>query len=143
MDTQWEGPHWSVSPHNFAEEIAIPPRPVQLHDVTLRDGEECADLAYSVDAKVRIAEALALLGVRRTELFLTVPGWEAAARAIIARQLPLDIYVTWDPAKTPRLLDWAFATRWSGTGPATYISGTSCNGSAPNCSMRRYPRFVP
>jgi isopropylmalate/homocitrate/citramalate synthase len=94
-----------VSPHNFADEIAIPPRPVQLHDVTLRDGEECADLAYSVDAKVRIAEALAQLGVRRTELFLTVPGWEAAARAIIARQLPLDLYVTWDPAKTPRLLD--------------------------------------
>jgi len=104
-ETPWEGPHWSVSPHNFADEIAIPPRSVQLHDVTLRDGEECADLAYSVDAKVRIAEALALLGVRRTELFLTVPGWEAAARAIVARRLPLDLYVTWDPAKTPRLLD--------------------------------------
>ena len=73
MDTPWEGPHWSVSPHNFADEITIPPRPVQLHDVTLRDGEECADLAYSVDAKVRIAEALAQLGIRRTELFLTVP----------------------------------------------------------------------
>ncbi len=105
MNAAWEGPHWSVSPHNFAEEIAIPPRPVQLHDVTLRDGEECADLAYTVDAKVQIAEALAQLGIKRTELFLTVPGWEAAARAIIARQLPLDLYVTWDPLKTPRLLD--------------------------------------
>lgn len=105
MSTPWEGPHWSVSPHNFADEIAISPRPVQLHDVTLRDGEECADLAYSVDDKVRIAEALAQLGVRRTELFLTVPGWEAAARAIVARRLPLDLYVTWEPSKTPRLLD--------------------------------------
>ncbi len=67
----------------------------------------CADLAYSVDDKVRIAEALAQeLGVRRTELFLTVPGWEAAARAIVARRLPLfDLYVTWEPSKTPRLLD--------------------------------------
>ena len=105
MAEPWEGAHWSVSPHNFAAEIAIPPRPVQLHDVTLRDGEECADLAYSVDDKVRIAEALAHLGVRRTELFLTVPGWEAAARAIVARRLPLDLYVTWDPRKTPRLFE--------------------------------------
>lgn len=101
----WEGRGWSVSPHNFAEGIAVPPRPVQLHDVTLRDGEECADLVYTVDDKVRIAEALAHLGVRRTELFLTVPGWYEAVRAIMARRLPLDLYVTWDPAKTPRVLE--------------------------------------
>jgi isopropylmalate/homocitrate/citramalate synthase len=100
----WEGKHWSVSPHNFAEPIAIPPRPVQLHDVTIRDGEECADLVYTVDDKVRIAEALTLLGVRRTELFLTVPGWYEAVRAIMARRLPLDLYVTWDAVKTPRVL---------------------------------------
>jgi isopropylmalate/homocitrate/citramalate synthase len=103
--TPWEGKHWSVSPHNFAEPIAIPPRPVQLHDVTIRDGEECADLVYTVDDKVRIAEALAQLGVRRTELFLTVPGWYEAVRAVMARRLPLDLYVTWDEAKTPRVLD--------------------------------------
>ncbi len=104
MTEPWEGAHWSVSPHNFAAEIAPPGRPVQLHDVTLRDGEECADLAYSVDDKVRIAEALARLGIRRTELFLTVPGWYESVRAIMARQLPFDLYVTWDPAKTPRVL---------------------------------------
>lgn len=101
----WEGRGWSVSPHNFAEAVAVPPHPVHLHDVTLRDGEECADLVYTVDDKVRIAEALAHLGVRRTELFLTVPGWYEAARAVLARRLPMDLYVTWDPAKTPRVLD--------------------------------------
>ncbi len=105
MAAPWEGAHWSVSPHNFAAEIAPPGRPVQLHDVTLRDGEECADLAYSVDDKVRIAEALARLGVRRTELFLTVPGWYESVRAIVARRLPFGLYVTWDPDKTPRVLD--------------------------------------
>ena len=94
MTEPWEGAHWSVSPHNFAAEIAPPGRPVQLHDVTLRDGEECADLAYSVDDKVRIAEALARLGIRRTELFLTVPGWYESVRAIMARRLPFDLYVT-------------------------------------------------
>jgi isopropylmalate/homocitrate/citramalate synthase len=105
MTGPWEGPHWSVSPHNFAAEIAPPGHPVQLHDVTLRDGEECADLAYSVEDKVRIAEALARLGIRRTELFLTVPGWYESVRAIVARRLPFDLYITWDPAKTPRVLD--------------------------------------
>src|SRR5688572_27394149 len=78
----WNGPRWSISPNNFAPEIALPARPVQLHDVTMRDGEECADLAYTVEDKVRIAEALATLGIQRTELFLTVPGWYEAARAI-------------------------------------------------------------
>ena len=102
----WNGPRWSVSPNNFDPEIAIQPlRPVQLHDVTMRDGEECADLAYTVEDKVRIAEALATLGVTRTELFLTVPGWYEAARAIAVRLLPFDLYVTWEPAKTPRVLD--------------------------------------
>ena len=101
----WEGPRWSVSPNNFDPEIAPPGRPVQLHDVTLRDGEECADLAYTVEDKVRIAEALATLGVKRTELFLTVPGWYEAARAIAARRLPFDLYVTWDGAKTPRVIE--------------------------------------
>jgi 2-isopropylmalate synthase len=101
----WEGPRWSVSPHNFAPEIAPPGRPVALHDITLRDGEECADLVYTVDDKVRIAEALALLGLKRVELFLTVAGWYEAVRAIARRKLPFDLYVTWDPAKTPRVLD--------------------------------------
>lgn len=105
MSQPWEGPRWSVSPHNFAAEIAPPGRPVELHDVTLRDGEECADLAYTVDDKVRIAEALARLGLRRVELFLTVPGWYETVRAIAARRLPFDLYVTWDPAKTPRVID--------------------------------------
>jgi 2-isopropylmalate synthase len=101
----WEGPRWAVSPNNFDPEIALPARPVQLHDVTMRDGEECADLAYTVEDKVRIAEALATLGVTRTELFLTVPGWYEAARAIAARRLPFDLYVTWDDAKTPRVVE--------------------------------------
>jgi len=101
----WDGSHWSVSPHNFAAEIAPPTHAVELHDITLRDGEECADLAFTVDEKVRIAEALALLGIRRVELFLTVPGWYEAVRAISARKLPIDLYVTWDEGKTSRVID--------------------------------------
>ncbi len=101
----WRTPHWHCSPHNFAPSLAVPPHPVVLHDITVRDGEECADVAFTVDDKVRIAEALALVGIRRMELFLTVPGWLEAVRAIMRRRLPLDLYVTWHPGRVERVLD--------------------------------------
>ena len=43
----WNGPRWATSRHNFDPAIAVPPRPVELHDLTLRDGEESADLAFT------------------------------------------------------------------------------------------------
>lgn len=101
----WRNAHWHCSPHNFDPSLQVPPHPVALHDITVRDGEECADVAFSVDDKVRIAEALALVGIRRMELFLTVPGWLEAVRAILRRQLPLDLYVTWHPGRVERVLE--------------------------------------
>jgi len=101
----WLAPSWAASPHNFGPEVAVPPHSVVLHDITVRDGEECADLAYTVEDKVRIAEALARLGVQRMELFLTVPGWLEALRAILARHLGMDVYVTWQPGRVERALD--------------------------------------
>jgi hypothetical protein len=82
--TPWRAEHWSVSPHNFDPAIQVPPHRVELHDITIRDGEECADVAFTVDDKVKIVEALAAVGMRRTELFLTVPGWLEAVRAILS-----------------------------------------------------------
>ena len=105
MNEPWHTDRWSVSPHNFADGVAPPAHPVELHDITLRDGEECADVAFSVDDKVRIAEALALAGLKRTELFLTVPGWREAVRAIMRRNLPLDLYVNWVPGRVEHALD--------------------------------------
>ena len=66
----WLAEHWAASQHNFGPEIAIPPRAVAIHDITVRDGEECADLAFNVEDKVRVAETLARLGVKRMEFFL-------------------------------------------------------------------------
>jgi len=103
--TPWRMPHWFCSPHNFEPSIPVPPHEVALHDITVRDGEECADVAFTVDDKVRIAEALALVGVRRMELFLTVPGWLEAVRAIMARRLPLQLHVTWHPGRVERVLE--------------------------------------
>lgn len=101
----WLTDHWAASHHNFAPEIAVPPRPVELHDITVRDGEECAGLAFSVQDKVRIAEALARVGIRRMELFLTVPGWLETIRAILERKLGLELYVTWQPGRVERALE--------------------------------------
>ena len=103
--TPWRTPHWFCSPHNFEPTIPVPPHGVELHDITVRDGEECADVAFTVDDKVRIAEALALVGIKRMELFLTVPGWLEAVRAILRRKLPLELYVTWHPGRVERVLE--------------------------------------
>ena len=101
----WSGAHWAASRHNYAPEIAVPPHPVAIHDITVRDGEESADLAYRVEDKVRIAEALNRFGIRRMELFLTVPGWLESIRAILRRHLELELYVTWQPGRVERALD--------------------------------------
>jgi 2-isopropylmalate synthase len=104
-DKPWIGPAWAASRHNFDPAIAVPPRPVALHDLTLRDGEEAADLAFTTADKVRIAESLARLGIKRTEVFLTVPGWQEVIRAILARDLGMDLWVTWQPGKVEAALD--------------------------------------
>jgi isopropylmalate/homocitrate/citramalate synthase len=101
----WDNEHWYCSPHNFDATVQVPPHRVELHDITVRDGEECADLAFGVDDKVRIFEALALVGLKRSELFLTVPGWLETVRAIMRRRLPIDLYVTWHPGRVERALE--------------------------------------
>lgn len=101
----WLAEHWAASQHNFDPAVAIPPHPVVLHDITVRDGEECADLAFSVEDKVRIAEALERVGMPRMELFLTVPGWLEAVRAIMRRRLRMSLYVTWQPGRVERALE--------------------------------------
>jgi isopropylmalate/homocitrate/citramalate synthase len=101
----WESDQWAASLHNFANEIAVPPHAVTLHDLTIRDGEESADLAFNTADKIRIAEALVRLGIRRTEIFLTVPGWQEVIRGILSRNLPIDLWVTWQPGRVERALE--------------------------------------
>jgi isopropylmalate/homocitrate/citramalate synthase len=103
--TPWLTRYWAASQHNFDPAIAVPPRPVKLHDLTIRDGEESADLAFTTADKLRIAEMLARVGIRRTEVFLTVPGWQEVIRGLLQRQLPLDLWVTWQPGRVERALE--------------------------------------
>ncbi len=61
---------WWVSPFNVSSEVrgsyALPAR-VQIHDATLRDGEQTPGVVFSVADKIAIAEALASVGVDRIE----------------------------------------------------------------------------
>ena len=61
---------WWVSPFNTTDEVrrsfSLPAR-VQIHDATLRDGEQTPGVVFSVADKVAIAQALAEVGVDRIE----------------------------------------------------------------------------
>src|SRR6266496_1068805 len=61
---------WWVSPFNVTDDVrqsfSLPPR-VQIHDATLRDGEQTPGVVFSVADKVAIAEKLAECGVDRIE----------------------------------------------------------------------------
>ncbi|MCZ6764483.1 MAG: pyruvate carboxyltransferase, partial [Alphaproteobacteria bacterium] len=74
-DTPWISENWHTSPWNFAPEVVAGlnfPEKIKIHDVTLRDGEQQAGLAFDFDDKIRIAEGLAEVGVHRIEAGMPV-----------------------------------------------------------------------
>lgn len=83
---------WWASPFNEKEEVVstgIPQQPVELHDATLRDGEQTPGVVFSPDDKLRIAEKLCEAGVTRIEAGMPAVS-EADANAIkmITKKLP-------------------------------------------------------
>ena len=129
QDKKPAGPSWVRSEHNFSDEIPQPRHTVTLHDLTIRDGEESADLAFTTADKLKIADALARLGIKRTEVFLTVPGWHEVVRGIMAANLGLDLWVTWMRGKVEKALDLGVrhVMIWhgAGEGPQKYIAKQS------------------
>ena len=94
---QWKTDKWFSSPWNYLPEVTEGfqiPDDIQIHDVTLRDGEQQAGIEFSADDKVRIAEALAEAGIHRIEAGL--PAVSAADKEavdrIVAADLPAEIY---------------------------------------------------
>lgn len=93
----WKTRDYFVSPWNYQPQVTgsytLPAR-VQVHDVTLRDGEQQAGVEFRPDEKVRIAEKLAEAGVQRIEAGLPAvsPADAEAVRRIAAAGLPSRIY---------------------------------------------------
>lgn len=66
----FEDGKWWVSPYNFVADVRDGlelPAQVQIHDATLRDGEQTPGVVFSVDDKIRIASKLDEVGVERIE----------------------------------------------------------------------------
>ncbi len=69
-ESHFEDGKWWVSPYNFVPEVRnqllLPPK-VQIHDATLRDGEQTPGVVFSIDDKIPIARKLDEIGVDRIE----------------------------------------------------------------------------
>lgn len=94
---RWSNNKWFVSPWNYRDEVAagnrFAPR-IEIHDVTLRDGEQQAGMVLTCDDKVRIAERLAAAGVDRIEagMPLVSPDDEKAVREIVRQRFGAKIF---------------------------------------------------
>lgn len=84
----WCTPDWWVSHYNFDEKIRsgfeFPDR-VQIHDATLRDGEQTPGVVFRLEDKVAIAKALNDAGIDRIEAGMPAVSREdfEAIRAIV------------------------------------------------------------
>jgi isopropylmalate/homocitrate/citramalate synthase len=93
----WQTDQYFVSPWNYQPEVTAefsPPKKLEVHDVTLRDGEQQAGVEFTADEKVRIAEKLAEAGVQRIEAGLPAvsPSDAMAVKRIAAAGLPARIF---------------------------------------------------
>lgn len=93
----WKSDSWFSSPWNYLPEVTADfafPDEVQIHDVTLRDGEQQAGVEFNADDKLRIATALAESGIHRIEAGLPAvsPADKTAIERMVAEDLPTEIY---------------------------------------------------
>ena len=88
-ENYFEDGKWWVSPYNFTasvrDHLELPER-VEIHDATLRDGEQTPGVVFSVDDKIAIAQKLNELGVERIEAGMpAVSSQDAQAITEIAK----------------------------------------------------------
>jgi len=92
MADPWKTDLWFTSPWNFEEPVTREQKfasRVQLHDITLRDGEQQAGIVLRAEDKIAIAEKLAEAGVDRIEAGMPAVSRddERAIREIVRRKL--------------------------------------------------------
>src|ERR1700688_5083148 len=69
-ENYFEDGKWWVSPYNCLPEVRAKydlPQRVEIHDATLRDGEQTPGVVFSISDKIAIAEKLDEVGVERIE----------------------------------------------------------------------------
>lgn len=84
MSELWKSDQWFTSPWNFLPEVTKGwgfPKKVEVHDTTLRDGEQQAGVVFNKEDKIRIAGMLDEAGVDRIEAGMPAVSW-ADAEAI-------------------------------------------------------------
>lgn len=99
MDQPWKTDKWFVSPWNYEPEVISgfdfpPAKEIKIHDITLRDGEQQAGIAYTREDKVGIAKALAEAGVHRIEAGMPAVSKEdeAAIKEIVQENFGPEIF---------------------------------------------------
>ncbi|SHI40791.1 Isopropylmalate/homocitrate/citramalate synthases [Dethiosulfatibacter aminovorans DSM 17477] len=90
--TKFRTEKWYTSPWNFSDEVTEGykfAKDIQLHDVTLRDGEQQAGLILNADQKIRLAEKMAEMGIHRIEAGMPAVSKqdEKAIKEIVKRNL--------------------------------------------------------
>jgi len=89
--------NWFVSHYNFLEEASRGlrfPKRVSIHDITLRDGEQQANIIFRKDEKIKIARMLDEAGVDRIEAGMPAvsPQDMEAVKAIAHEGLNAKVY---------------------------------------------------
>jgi len=99
MNQPWKTDKWFVSPWNYEPEVISgfdfpPAKEIKIHDITLRDGEQQAGIAYTREDKVGIAKALAEAGVHRIEAGMPAVSKEdeAAIKEIVQENFGPEIF---------------------------------------------------
>lgn len=70
MQEPWRNDKWFTSSWNFADEVRQNIHfadHIQIHDVTLRDGEQQAGLIFDYKQKIALAEKMSAMGIHRIE----------------------------------------------------------------------------
>ena len=88
---------WWASPYNDLEEVKslmTKGQKVEIHDATLRDGEQTPGVVFTKEDKVRIAEMLDQIGVERIEAGMPAVSKmdQDAIREISKKNLKAEIY---------------------------------------------------
>ena len=96
-DSPWKTDSFFSSPWNYLPEVTETfqlPENIQIHDVTLRDGEQQAGIVFTADDKMRIAEALSEAGIHRIEAGLPAvsPADTEAVKRIATAGFDAEIY---------------------------------------------------